>query len=99
MSATFTITCPCCRAELQVDPQLAQVLTFQEAERPREVADIDEAMTRFKGEKDKRESLFAKSVEAEKNKKSLLDRKFEELLKQAQSSPADEPPKRDLDWD
>lgn len=99
MAKLIRVNCPCCQAELQIDPNLETVITFKEHEKPREVADIESAMNIFKGEKQRRDDAFLKSVEAEKNKKSVLDRKFDELFKQAKESPADVPPKRDLDWD
>jgi hypothetical protein len=96
---SFTVTCPCCDAKLQVDSDLQAVLTFEEPPARREMADIETAVEHFKGEKARRDDAFQKSVEAERNKKSLLDRKFEELLKQAKDSPADEPPKRPFGLD
>lgn len=75
------------------------MLTYQEAETPRQMSDIEMAVERFKGEKQRRDDAFSKSVQAEKNKMNVLDRKFDELLKQAKESPADEPPKRPLDFD
>lgn len=95
----FYVKCPCCNAELQIDPEVQAVLTYQEAEAPREMSDIETAVERFRGEKQRREDAFLKSVEAEKNKMNILDRKFDELLKQAKESPADQPPKRPLDFD
>jgi hypothetical protein len=95
----FYVKCPCCNAELQIDPEVQAVLTYQEPETPREMSDIEMAMDRFRGEKQRREDAFLKSVEAEKNKMNVLDRKFDELLKQAKESPADQPPKRPLDFD
>ena len=99
MAETFRVNCPCCQAELQIDPEVREVLTFQEYERPRELSDIDAALDRFKGERQRREDAFAKSVAAEKNKKNVLDRKFDELLKQAKESPEDEPPPRPFGFD
>lgn len=99
MSATFVVTCPCCKAELQIDPQVQAVLTYQEAEAPRELSDIEAAMDRFKGEKQRRDDAFSRSVEAEKNKMNILDRKFDELLKQAKDSPTDIKPRHPLDFD
>jgi hypothetical protein len=96
---SFPVTCPCCKAELRIDPQVQAVLTYKEAETPREMSDIEAAMDRFKTEKQRRDDAFLKSVAAEKNKMNILDRKFDELLKQAKDSPADVPPKHPLDWD
>ena len=99
MAKLIRVNCPCCQAELQIDPELESVITFKAHEKPREVADIDAAMHNFKGEKSRRDDAFSKSVEAERNKKALLDRKFDELFKQAKDSPSDVPPPRNLDWD
>ena len=98
-SKPFTLTCPCCQAELTVDAEIQSVITFKETEKPREVADIETAMQMFKGEAGRREDAFQRSVQAEKNKANVLDRKFDELLRQAKESPADAPPKGGIDWD
>jgi len=96
---TFVLSCPCCQAELTVDPEIRAVITYQEPEKPREVPDIEAAMEMFKGEAGRREDAFKKSVQAEKNKAHVLDRKFDELLKKAKESPTDAPPKGGIDWD
>lgn len=96
---SFHVTCPCCNAQLQVDSELQEVLTYEEPPARREMADIETAVEHFKGEKQRRDDAFQRSVDAERNKKSLLDRKFDELLKQAKDSPADEPPKRPFGLD
>ena len=95
----FTLSCPCCQAELTVDPEIQSVITFQEAEKPREIGDIETAMQMFKGEANRREDAFQKSVKAEKNKANVLDRKFDELLRKAKESPTEEPPKGGIEWD
>ena len=98
-SKTFTLSCPCCQAELTVDPEIRAVITYQEHEKPRDIADIETAMEMFKGEAGRREDAFKKSVQAEKNKANVLDRKFDELLKKAKENPTDGPPKGGIDWD
>ncbi len=95
----FFVKCPCCDAELQIDPDLQVVLTHKIPEKPREMADIETAFDLFKGEKQRRDDAFLKSVEAEKNRMNVLDRKFDELLKQAKDSPVDERPRNPLDND
>lgn len=98
-SGLFTVTCPCCEAELQIDPVTKAVISHKEHEKPRSVADLEAAVTRFKGEATRREDAFQKSVEEHKQHKAVLDRKFEELLRQARENPDVPPPKRDIDWD
>jgi hypothetical protein len=51
----------------------------------------------LKGEATKREEIFQKSFADQKTRQSVLDKKFEELLKQAKESPDTGPPKRDID--
>lgn len=101
MAKPFEIACPCCQAKLTVDAELQAVVTVEEAEKPREISDIEAAMQRFKGESGRREEAFQKSVAAEKKKASLLDRKFDELLKKAKEGPDDGPPtaKPGFTWD
>ena len=47
----------------------------------------------------RRESLFAQSVNAEKNKEDLMAKKFAEAVKKAKESPLGERPLRDFDLD
>jgi hypothetical protein len=98
-SKPFTISCPCCQAELTVDGEIQSVITFKEPEKPREIEDIEAAMRIFKGEAHRREDAFQKSVQAEKNKANVLDRKFDELLRKAKESPSEQPPKGGIEWD
>ena len=94
----FVLPCPCCQAELTIDPELEAVITFKALEKPREISDIEAAMQIYKGEATRREDAFQKSVQAEKNKANILDRKFDELLRKAKENP-DEPPKGGIEWD
>jgi hypothetical protein len=47
----------------------------------------------------RKESLFRQSVEAEKNKSDLLDKKFQEAIRKAKESPDTGKPIRDFDLD
>ena len=97
-SKPFALSCPCCQAELTIDPDIEAVITFKAPEKPKEISDIEAAMQIFKGEAGRREDAFQKSVQAEKNKAHVLDRKFDELLRQAKEHPTD-PPKGGIEWD
>ena len=98
MASSFTVTCPCCQASLTVDPELKVVLHHKEPERKPVIDDLAAAAARLKGEAAKREDAFQKSFQDLKSRDSVLNRKFDELLKQAQADPDQGPPKRDL-WD
>lgn len=95
----FLVSCPCCQAELRIDPLTQAVISHKEHEKPRSMADLETAMAHFKGAADRREDAFRKSVEEHKKHRDVLDRKFEELLKTARENPDEPPPKRDIDWD
>jgi predicted nuclease with TOPRIM domain len=95
----FEVTCPCCQAALQIDPQTRAVITFKAHEKPRELADIDSGLERLKGEAARREEAFRKSFEAERNSQQVLARKFDELFKKAKETADEPPPKRDIDLD
>ncbi len=84
---------------MQVDPETQAVISHKEHEKPRSIADMEAAMSRFKGEAGRREDAFQKSVQEHKQHKAVLDRKFDELLKQAKENPDAPPPRRDIDWD
>jgi hypothetical protein len=96
----FEVTCPCCQAKLKIDPALQAVIHHQAHAAPAApIEDLAEAVQKLKGAAAKREDAFQKSLNDVKNRESLLNRKFDELLKSAQADPHTGPPKRDLDWD
>ncbi len=95
----FDVKCPCCQAELRIDPETRAVITFKEPERPRTLEDIDTGLEKLKGEAARREEAFRKSFENEKKSGEVLARKFDELFKKAKEEPIGPPPKRDIDLD
>ena len=55
---------------------------------------------KLKGEEARRGEAFQKSFEQHKSHQQVLERKFDELLRQAKESPDDAPPpKRPFDFD
>jgi hypothetical protein len=93
------VECPCCRAALKVDVETGAVITHKEPEKPRTVEDIGAAVAALKGEAARREEIFQKSFADQKTRQSVLDKKFDELFKQAKENPDSPPPKRDIDFD
>ncbi len=90
------VTCPCCRARLTVDPQLAVVLSHVAPPRAAPDVDISDASRILAEQAQRREEKFRESWEAEKKKEEVLTRKFEEALKKAKDQPL-EKPVRDFD--
>ena len=93
---TFEVECPCCGATLKVDSRVKAVLEHKEKPRPKTLEDISVGVERLKGAEQAREEAFQKSVEALKSSKSVLDRKFEELLKKAKADDPATPPLKPL---
>jgi len=98
-SRLVEIKCPCCEATLQIDPQLGAVIHYTEPEKPRTIEDIGAAVQKLKGEEARRDEVFQKSFEQHKSHHQVLERKFDELLKQAKDKPGAPPPKRPFDFD
>ena len=93
----FEVLCPCCNARLKVDSDLKAVIDHEAPKTPRKFGSVDEAMGAMKGRDAEREKKFAASVEAEKSKKEVLNRKFEELFEKTKSDTSR--PIRDIDLD
>jgi hypothetical protein len=95
----FEVECPCCRAALKIDADTRAVISHKEAERPKTIEDFAAAVAKLKGEPGRREELFQKSFAAEKAHGKVLEKKFDELFRQAKESPDTAPPVRDMDLD
>jgi hypothetical protein len=94
----FDVLCPCCQAKLRIDPELRAVLSHEPAPEERSVKDLTEAVKGLNAEAARRQARFEESMKAEKGKKDLLDRKFQEALKKAKDEPITKPT-RDIDLD
>jgi hypothetical protein len=95
----FEVPCPCCKAVLKVDAATGAVISHVPPPRVKTFADLDEAARAMKEQDSRKESIFRQSVEAEKNKSDLLEKKFQEALKRAKETPDTGPPIRDFDLD
>ena len=93
------VRCPCCEATLQIDPELKAVISHQEHQRPRAIEDIGAAVQKLKGEEARRSETFQKSFEDHKSHHKVLERKFDELLKQAKEKPDAPPPRNPFDYE
>lgn len=95
----ITVACPCCEAELHIDPVTQAVIRHVEKERPPTFADFETAVNKHQGEASRREDAFKKSLESHKSHKDVLAKKFDEMLRLAKENPDAPPPKRDIDFD
>src|SRR5574337_896760 len=95
---TVKVICPCCQAKLTVDPEIGVVLHHEPPPKEMHPTDLKAAVEELKGEVGRREARFKESMEAEREKGKLLERKFKELLKKAKDEPVARPT-RDIDLD
>lgn len=96
--STFTVTCPCCKALLTLDAQARVVTGHEVVQSAGEKASFDDRMKTLQEEKRIAEGKFQESVRAEKGKKDVLEKKFQDLFQKAKEGPAG-PFQRDIDLD
>ncbi|MGH9524628.1 MAG: hypothetical protein ACRD3E_19065 [Terriglobales bacterium] len=94
----FEIGCPCCGAVLKIDAGMHAVISHVAAVKPKMFADLEGAAQAMREQDSRKESIFRQSVEAEKHKSELLEKKFREAFKKAKEEP-DRPLVRDIDLD
>jgi hypothetical protein len=97
-SPTIEVQCPCCSAQLTVDPALAVVLDHKLPAKPQLVAELKDAVKFVHEEVGRRDEKYQQIAEAEKNKSKVLEAKFQELLRKAKEQPLTKPLK-DIDLD
>ena len=95
--AAFDVTCPDCGGVLKIDPVTRSVIAHTPAPKKRTFEDLGSAARALKDQEARRDSLFAQSLQAEKNRDDLLDKKFAEAMKKAKESPLTGKPLRDFD--
>ena len=94
----FEVACPDCGAMLQIDAATGLVVSHTPAPRKRMFEDLETAAQAMRDQDDRKESIFRQSVEAERNKEDLFEKKFAEALRKAKDAP-DGKPLRDFDLD
>jgi hypothetical protein len=95
---TLDVACPCCAATLKVDGATGAVIAHTPPPRQKMFEDLEGAAKAMREQDSRKESLFRQSVEAEKNKADLMEKRFQEALKRAKEAP-DQPIIRDIDLD
>src|SRR5438445_3613170 len=93
----FEVSCPGCGGILKIDPVTRAVISHTSAPRKKTFEDFGEAAKALREADARRESIFAQSVDAQKNKDDLLAKKFAEAVKKAKETPLTDKPLRDFD--
>ena len=95
----FEVSCPCCQSTLKIDAEIRAVIAHAEPVKKPVIEDLAAEVAKLKGAPGRREEAFQKSFAAEKNQGQVLNRKFDELLKQAKENPEFGKKPRDIDLD
>jgi hypothetical protein len=97
-SRVFELACPECSAMLRIDAGTGALISHTPAPRKRTFEDLATAAQAMRDQDERKESIFRQSVEAEKNKDDLLEKKFAEALRKAKDAPPGKP-LREFDLD
>ena len=95
---TFQVACPDCGAMLGIDAATGLLVSHTPAPRKRMFEDLETAAKAMREQDERKESIFRQSVDAEKNKEDLFEKKFAEALRKAKDAPEGKP-LRDFDLD
>ena len=95
----FEVACPDCGAILKVDPATRSIIGHTPAPRKRMFEDFEGAARAMREQEERKESLFRQSMESERNKKDIMERRFAEAVKRAKDDPTTGKPIRDFDLD
>jgi hypothetical protein len=92
------VVCPDCGATLKVDAATGLIVSHTPAPHKRTFEDLETAAVAMREQNERKESIFRQSLDAEKHKEDLLEKKFAEALRKAKDAP-DEKPLRVFDLD
>lgn len=94
----FSVTCPHCRALLELDGEKRVVVNSVAPETPKSAASIEDRLRTLAREKEEANAKMAEAMRAEAAGAEVREEKFKKLLETAKSEPI-EKPIRDIDLD
>ena len=94
----FSVICPCCEAALTIDSQTGALLAHEEKKKTH--GSFEDLAGELTKQRELREQLFAQEMSSVKDRGRLLEEKFQEALKRADSdTDKDKPFLNPLDLD
>ena len=96
--SNFSITCPHCKAMLEIDGEKEVIVSSQAPEQPESTASIEDRLQALANEKEAAQARMAEAFRAEKAGAELREEKFRKLLEDSKGEPV-EKPIRDIDLD
>jgi hypothetical protein len=92
----FAVICPCCEATLTIDAQTGAIVGHEEKKKVH--GSFEDLAGELNKQKELREQLFAQEMSSMKDRERLLEEKFKEALKRADTD-SGTPFKNPLDLD
>ena len=92
----YSVTCPCCETSLTIDAQTGALLAYEEKRKVH--GSFEDLQGEMSKQKEMREQIFAQEMSSMKDRERLLDEKFKEALKRADTD-SDTPYRNPLDLD
>jgi hypothetical protein len=77
----YTVTCPCCEATLTVDAHTGALLGHEEKKKV--LGSFEDLKGELSKQKELREQIFAQEMSSMKDRERLLEEKFKEAMKRA----------------
>lgn len=77
----YSVTCPCCDATLTIDAQTGALIAHEEKKKAH--GSFEDLKGELSKQKDLREQIFAQEMSSVKDRERLLEEKFKEALKRA----------------
>jgi len=92
----FAVICPCCEATLTIDAQTGAIVSHEEKKKIH--GSFEDLAGELNKQKELREQLFAQEMSSMKDRERILEEKFQEALKRADTD-SDKPYVNPLDLD
>jgi hypothetical protein len=92
----YAIICPCCEAALTVDANTGALLAHEEKKKV--LGSFEDLKGALSKQQEQRDQIFAQEMSSVKDRERLLEEKFKEALKRADTD-AGEPYRNPLDLD
>lgn len=90
----FSIICPCCEAAMTIDAKTGAILAHVEKEK--KLGSFEDLKNDLVKQKEQRENIFAQEMSTQKDRQRILEEKFQEALKRADTA-SDKPFRNPLD--
>ena len=89
MPEALDVECPCCGAQLKLDPETGAVVWADRKQEP--AKNFDDLVNRVHSQKSQLAEKFERSMQQTRNQREVLERKFEEAKRRAASDPSRPP--------